>query len=93
MVFLKRLAVIMIVVSSISCSNSENWEGFVYPDKRNLTIHTNLGSYSSLESCRSAALNTLTRISSIESGDYECGLNCEVREGMGGIKICEKTER
>jgi len=93
MSLLKKLLVATIAISSVSCSNSDDWEGFVYPNRDNLNIHTNIGSYTSLENCRSAALSTLARISSIEKGDYECGLNCEVREGMGGIKVCEKTER
>ena len=71
----------------------KKWEGFVYPDKNDLTVYRNIGVYESLESCRAASLNTLSQISTIEKGDYECGLNCENRSGMGGIKVCEKTER
>jgi len=76
----------------LSSCGKEEWEGFVYPNKNDLTAHRNIGIYESLESCRSAAWDMLSRISSIEQGDYECGLNCEYRSGMGGIKICEKTE-
>jgi len=45
----------------------------------------------SLENCRAAALNTLSQVSSIQKGDYECGLNCEARDELGGMKVCEKT--
>jgi len=75
-----------------ACSNDQ-WEGFVYPNKNNLRVHRNIGVYESLESCRAAAWDMLSRISSIENGDYECGLNCEYRSDMGDIKVCEKTER
>ena len=85
---------IALLVSSIillsSCSKDE-WEGFVYPNKNNLTIYTNIGVYDSLENCRAEALNTLSQVSSIQKGDYECGLNCEARDELGGIKVCEKT--
>lgn len=56
-------------------------------------MHKNIGVYESLENCRAAAWDMLSRISAIEKGDYECGLNCEHRSGMGDIKVCEKTER
>jgi len=75
-----------------SCGKEE-WEGFVYPNKNDLTVHRNIGIYESLESCRSAAWDLLSEISSIERGDFECGLNCEYRSDMGDIKVCEKTER
>jgi hypothetical protein len=89
---LKILWLITLVLLLSSCFEEE-WEGFVYPNKNDLTVHRNIGVYESLESCRAAALNTLTHISTIEKGDYECGLNCENRSDMGGIKVCEKTER
>ena len=69
------------------------WEGFVYPDRDDLTIHRNIGIFASLKSCRVAARDILSIISSSELGDYECGLNCEYRNGLEGIKVCEKTER
>jgi hypothetical protein len=54
--------------------------------------HRNSCMYSlSLENCRAAALNTLSQVSSIQKGDYECGLNCEARDELGGMKVCEKT--
>ena len=76
----------------ISCSKNE-WEGFVYPDGADLTEHRNIGIFESLEDCRAVARNTLASIGSLTTGDYECGLNCELRSGMGGIKICEETAR
>ena len=75
-----------------ACAQDE-WEGFVYPDKNDLFQHRNIGVYRSLESCRAAARNTLSEVSSIEKGDYECGLNCEFRDGFDVIRVCEKTER
>jgi hypothetical protein len=73
--------------------NADEWEGFVYPNKNNLTEHINIGVFKSLESCRAAALKKLSQVSSIEEGDYECGLNCGFRDGMGDLRVCKKTER
>jgi hypothetical protein len=70
----------------------ERWEGFVYPDKSELTIHKNIGEFKSLESCRSAAQNKLIQISSLERGDYECGLNCEFNSNYD-MNVCKETKR
>jgi hypothetical protein len=78
----------LIALSLVGCG--ERWEGFVYPDKNNLANHLSIGEYSSLENCRDAARSALKDISSITSGDYECGLNCS--DGASQ-KICEKTGR
>lgn len=71
----------------------EEWEGFVYPDRQNLRQHQAIGVFPSLEACRAAAVSTLRRVSSLQDGDYECGLNCEARSDLPGIRVCEKTER
>ena len=84
---LKSILIISLALLLSSCSKEE-WEGAVYPNKNDLTEYKNTGVHESLESCRAAARGMLSRISSIEEGDYECGLNCE-----GDIKVCEKTER
>ena len=89
-----RLISIVIVLSlAVSGCFKEEWEGFVYPNKNNLSEHINIGSYKSLKECRVSAINALNKISSVSAGDYECGLNCESKSSMGGIKVCEKTER
>lgn len=83
----------VVVALAVSGCFREEWEGFVYPNKNNLSEHINIGSYKSLEECRASAVNALNKISSVSAGDYECGLNCESRSGMGGINVCEKTAR
>lgn len=92
---MQKLKIVLVVSSALLLSScfKEEWEGFVYPNKNNLTVHKNIGVHESLESCRAAAREMLSKISSIEKGDYECGLNGEYRSGMGSIKVCEKTER
>jgi hypothetical protein len=92
MMKLRLITAIAVTLLLAGCFKEE-WEGFVYPNKNNLSEHINIGIYKSLEECRASALNTLQRVSSISAGDYECGLNCEFRSGMGSLKVCEKTER
>ncbi len=88
-----RISMLILLLTVLIGCAQDKWEGFVYPDGGNLTIHQNIGEFNSLESCRSAALSRLSSVSSIDRGDYECGLNCEYREGWGDLRICKETLR
>jgi hypothetical protein len=65
----------------------QQWDGFVYPDRSNLTRSVYVGKFKTLEDCRVAALAILGQN---RQGDYECGLNCKPQ---GGINVCSRTER
>ena len=88
----KIIAIAIFLVFLSGCAE-EKWEGVVYPNANDLTISKNVGKFSSLEACRSAALSMLSNVSSAHSGDYECGLNCETRSDLGGVKVCKRTEQ
>lgn len=90
-----RLAVVAPLAALLLVAGcfKEEWEGFVYPDRQNLRKHQAIGVFPSLEACRAAAVSTLRRVSSLQDGDYECGLNCEASSTLPGIKVCEKTAR
>lgn len=92
---MKPRSITAIVIAALAMSGcfKDEWSGFVYPNKNDLTEHINIGTYKSLEECRASAVSALNKISPISVGDYECGLNCESRSGMGDVKVCEKTER
>jgi hypothetical protein len=84
----------IIVLSCVVLSGCfpEEWRGFVYPSRDNLLNHREIGTYSSLEQCRSAALAVITN-AKWENADYECGLNCKLSETDSGLNICDKIER
>jgi hypothetical protein len=65
----------------------QEWDGFVYPDRSNLTRSTYVGKFKTLEDCRAGALAAL---GTNRQGDYECGLNCKPRNG---VNVCSRTER
>lgn len=69
----------------------KGWTGWVYPSSANLMHDINIGTYSSLEECRGAALDEISDHPEWESPDYECGLNCE--PSGYGINVCKKTLR
>ena len=86
--------VLICVIALTGCG--ERWEGFVYPDKGNLAKHIYIGSYDSLEACRSSARWNIRNLNGSDTADYECGLNCEPiikGRGLDSTRVCEKTER
>ena len=87
----KQIMMTLAVVAIAGCSDS--WEGFVYPNRNDLTRHRNLGKFESLETCRASAFGFLAEIKALDSGDYECGKNCDNGSNFSGIKLCEETLR
>jgi hypothetical protein len=83
----------LVLILGLSPGCSDTWEGFVYPNKNDLTQHRNLGSFSSLEACRAAAKGLLASLHALERGDYECGKNCDDGSQLGGIEVCKETLR
>ena len=82
---------LLLLIFVAGCT-ADKWEGWVYPDRTDLTIDVQIGEFDSLESCRASARNLMAQSGWQESGDYECGLNCEYRRKYG-LSVCEKTER
>ena len=80
------------ILSLCSCADS-NWTAIVYPDRSDLSEHEIVGVFSELDGCRDAALSRLRELGPLSAGDYECGLNCEFREGWGDTLICETTRQ
>lgn len=79
-------------IGATACGKDQ-WTGFVYPNKHNLGTHVEIGNHDSLEACRAAAVAALRAATSLEAGDYECGLNCKPSSTMGGLSVCDRTER
>jgi hypothetical protein len=52
-----------------------------------------IGKFPSLEECRGSANKVLLTFNKADVGDYECGLNCDGGNKLGGLEICDKTER
>ena len=88
---MKRKVGVVSLIAIILTGCGKDWEGFVYPNKNDLTSHVGIGHYKTLEECRAAAIAALQQISSVERGDYECGLNCKESKDLYGIKVCEET--
>ena len=81
-----RFAVVALALWLTGCS--EQWEGFVHPDKGNLQRSQAVGVYPSLEECRLAARRALADPFNAR-GDYECGLNCDDGPSMAASSSAE----
>jgi len=83
---MKKILILIIFSTILSGCFSEEWSGYVYPDRSNLSNHKYIGTFESLELCRAEAIASLEQYGGTRNGDYECGLNCK-------DSVCEKTEQ
>jgi hypothetical protein len=94
---IRCLSICLLFVNS-GCEREAQWQGWVYPNKFDLTDDIPIGAYPSLVDCRKSARNILERAALYKDGervpgDYECGFDCELESGAGGLNVCKKTER
>ncbi len=89
---MKALLTSILLAGALDACSPDEWTGFVYPNRSDLTKHIEIGAFDSFEGCQSSAINTMRRNNWQVSGDYECGLNCRPSE-YGGLQVCEETKR
>jgi len=88
----------------LSACGQSHWLAMIYPDKANLQKSLDFGEYTSLPKCRRAAIEFLAYIGKSETGDYECGKNCEPtfpeitkpqspQFDKAALMTCSRTER
>ena len=71
---------------------TDQWLGFVYPNSSSLFSYSKIGPFDSLESCQTNAQTVLEVGEWIETGTYECGLNCEM-DSRYEMYVCEVTSK
>lgn len=89
------LFVILLIPTSSNSFFGESWQGWVYPDKGNLSKYISVGKdFKSLSDCRAACVNKINS-SGYKNADYECGLNCKPmdKNNPNSVMVCKKTER
>jgi hypothetical protein len=89
---------IVTVLLLSGCEKAPEWKGWVYPNKSALVVDVPIGAFSTLQECRASAREILSRMNTYENGekvegDYECGFQCKLDGGLGGLNVCQKTER
>jgi hypothetical protein len=70
-----RAVVVAALLALGGCSEpADRWAGYAYPDGNNLGDARYVGSFTTLDECRRAALAMLESLHSDRyRGDYECG--------------------
>jgi hypothetical protein len=71
-------------------ATSRSGQGWLYPDRDNLTDDIPLGSFKTRQECARSAKEVLSIIET--AGDYECGFRCKPATSIPGLHMCEKTE-
>ncbi|ERP98770.1 hypothetical protein Q669_00500 [Labrenzia sp. C1B10] len=89
---MKQRLLLVLCIMLTSCDQQPQWQGWVYPNRNDLTVSTNLGRFSTFEECRSAAISSLKLMSSPTRGDYECGYKCEWKADWD-INVCVETRK
>lgn len=72
------------------CS-SDTWDGYVYPDAQDLYEFRHVGTFDSLDQCRSSALRYLGEAGWSHTGTFECGKNCRPLRPGSELNVCEET--
>ena len=94
---MKNLLGIVIIVIAVwgvySLAKSDEYLGFYYPDKNNLSEDiSSIVTFDSVEACRDWAHKQAKTLNPSGTGyDYECGKNCNTSGGKP--YICEETLR
>lgn len=74
---------------------SDEWKGWVYPDKKDLSNDYPVGTFNTLEECREASRSLLMKASTLTEGTYECGLNCKPMfpNLSDSAEVCKETKK
>lgn len=70
----------------------DQWDAFIYTGDNLLTNETIRG-FKTFELCQQAAIDRLRAARPDGGGDYECGYKCAPSERLGGVNVCEKTQK
>ena len=68
-----------------------DWEGFIYPNRYDLTKYISIGHFQTIEECGATIQIMLTDLRMSDHSDYECGLNCKASDPFP--KVCKETSR
>lgn len=100
-----RLFIGAVTLLLASCGQSEEWQGWVYPNRDNLDDPVRIGPFATFEACQQTAINVSREMYEVESApasrdsdhqpitpDYECGFRCEAPD-KSGMTVCKETRK
>ena len=80
-----------VVPLSVKVAAADEWRGFVYPDRNDLTVSAKMGTFDSFDLCKSSSLDVLKAFGHDRIGAYECGLDCKPPTSERGLWVCKDT--
>ena len=72
-----RLSLLLVLLLALAGCSGDEWLGFAFPDKENLLVHREVGSFETQQECDEASMSILKSLNALDNGYYECGKNCE----------------
>lgn len=95
MKFIFTIAIIVGGMYYFGAFTPDEWRGFLYPDRNDLSIVRDTGLFESLEQCSAATISYARQLNlPHDQIDWECGLNCKSDPNKyGGLLVCEETAR
>ena len=89
---MNKILILILPLLLLGCGKN-HWQGYVYLDKSDKKSVIETDTYTSLESCRSAAWTVLLDAEAVDKGFYECGMNCQPSLVTETSRNCEKLAR
>jgi len=87
---MKKMFLLLISATLLSgCSLTQEWTGFYYPDKNDISNSSKWKIQSDFETVKDCRNWIAQTAGSNPTFDYECGLNC--RTDKSGLYICKET--
>ena len=86
------ISVLVLLGAGCSVGKQDTWIGIYYPDASNLFADVKSSPLGSLEMCRQWVMGQKELRGNRGGDDYECGKNCEYREGAD-LLVCDETIR
>ncbi|OOZ42008.1 hypothetical protein BOW53_01330 [Solemya pervernicosa gill symbiont] len=91
-----KTALLLTAIAStllLSGCNNDQWHGFVYTDRYDLSNYAYVGNYETLKECRIEVVLKMKASNRLRGGDYECGFNCKRDKNGKMAPICESSSR
>lgn len=86
----KRLACLGTVLLLLGCQEEATWDGFIYPDQKDLFKYQHIGEFKTFELCKEACQKEIDRLN-ISEGYFQCGKNCtNMEDGVKSIGNCKE---
>jgi len=92
------ICLLALSLSLTACGESD-WNGTIYPDREDLATARSLGTFTSLDACKSAADAAIDELRAAAGGSFaigaplpgwECGAEC--RTDADGDLLCRRVE-